>query len=112
MKKVVALPLEGGVLCGHFGHCEEFIVFETNDKQIVSQKKYTPPEHEPGLYPAWIAQKGVTDVIAGGMGQKAINLFNENKINVFTGANKVNPEDLVNDFINDRLECGANYCDH
>jgi predicted Fe-Mo cluster-binding NifX family protein len=112
MRKVIALPIESGVLCGHFGHCEAFIVFETDNKQILSQKTYTPPAHEPGLYPAWIAQKGVTDVIAGGMGQKAIDLFNNNKINVFTGANKTNPEDLVNDFLNDKLECGANYCDH
>ena len=36
-----------------------------------------PPEHRPGVYPRWVAALGVTDVIAGGIGQRAIDLFNE-----------------------------------
>jgi len=72
----------------------------------------TPPPHEPGILPGWLAEKGVTDIIAGGIGQRAIGLFNQNKINVFVGAQIKDPSELANDLINNTLVAGANYCDH
>lgn len=71
-----------------------------------------PPEHVPGLYPRWVAKFGVTDVIAGGMGQKAIHLFNEQNINTFVGAPVKTARELVEDFLANKLELTANYCDH
>lgn len=112
MKKIFAIPLENGLLCAHFGHCQQFAVIEVQDKQIVSFKEIVPPEHQPGLYPKWVAGFGTTDVIAGGMGQHAVNLFNEQKINVFVGAPIKNPKELVEDFLNETLSLNANYCDH
>ncbi|MCX6234113.1 MAG: NifB/NifX family molybdenum-iron cluster-binding protein [Bacteroidetes bacterium] len=112
MKKIIAIPLENGQLCSHFGHCEQFAILETENGNVVSENLITPPPHEPGLLPAWLAQKGVTDVIAGGMGQRAIVLFNEQKINVFVGAPVKSPKALVADFPSNKLEVGANYCDH
>ena len=112
MEKCIALPLKGGVLCAHFGHCEEFAIVKVVDNKITEVKMLTPPEHAPGLYPRWVASFGVTDVIAGGMGQKAINLFNEQNINAFVGAPLEYPETLVNDFIAGKLDLNANYCDH
>jgi predicted Fe-Mo cluster-binding NifX family protein len=112
MKKRIAVPLENGILCAHFGHCQQFAIIETEHGNITGETLVTPPPHEPGLLPGWLAEKGVTDVIAGGMGQRAISLFNYQKINVFVGAPIKNPADLANDLINDTLEAGANYCDH
>ncbi len=112
MNRKFAVPLENGVLCAHFGHCEEFAIVNVADNQVIGVEKMTPPEHVPGLYPRWIASFGVTDVIAGGMGQKAIHLFNEQCINAFVGAPVKDAESLVNDFLNERLELAANYCNH
>ena len=112
MKKRIAIPLEDGVLCSHFGHCQQFAIIEAENNNIISQNFITPPPHEPGLLPGWLAEKGVTDVIAGGMGQRAINLFNRQNINVFVGAQIKNHTELASDLINNRLAAGANYCDH
>ncbi len=111
MKKV-AIPLVGGRLCSHFGHCEQFAIVEVENNLIVGEKLITPPPHEPGLLPGWLAELGVTDVISGGMGQRAINLFTENKINVNVGAQPKSPKEIVNDWINNSLETGNNLCDH
>jgi len=47
------------------------------------------------------------------MGQRAIDLFNQQKINVFVGAPiGKKPKDLANDLLNNTLSAGANYCDH
>jgi len=112
MKKRIAIPLENGILCSHFGHCQQFAIIDSENKSVTEEKLLTPPPHEPGLLPAWLAEKGVTDVIAGGMGQRAINLFNQQNINVFVGAPEKSPKELVNDLLNDTLIAGANLCDH
>ncbi|NLF43784.1 MAG: ATPase [Bacteroidales bacterium] len=112
MDKCIAVPMENGVLCAHFGHCETFAIVEVKDNKIIGIKEQTPPEHVPGLYPRWVAQFGVTDVIAGGMGQKAVDLFNEQCINVFAGAPEKAAKELVEDFLAGKLSLSANYCNH
>lgn len=112
MKRKIAVPLENGILCSHFGHCQQFAIIEANEENLSKTELLTPPPHEPGLLPRWLAGKGVTDVIAGGMGQRAINLFNNEKINVFVGAPVKSPEELASDLLKNQLESGANYCDH
>ncbi len=112
MNKRIAIPLENGSLCAHFGHCQQFAIVQVENGTITEVKEVDPPEHEPGLYPRWIAQFGVTDVIAGGIGQKAIQLFNQQQINVFVGAPVKTARDLVQDFISNKLELSANYCNH
>ena len=96
----------------HFGHCEEFAIVQVENNQIKEIKTHIPPEHVPGLYPRWVASFGVTDVIAGGMGQKAINLFNQQNINAFVGAPLMDAESLVKDFLDGNLKLSANYCEH
>ncbi len=112
MIKRIAIPLEDGVLCAHFGHCQTFAIVSVENDVITEVNEVIPPEHIPGLYPRWIAQFGVTDVIAGGMGQQAIMLFNQQKINAFVGAPIKPATELVNDFLAGRLNLSANYCDH
>ena len=113
MQKKIAIPVdENGVLDAHFGHCKYFALLETDDKTIVSEKRVTPPPHEPGVIPRWLAEQGVTDVLAGGMGQKAIQIFNYNDVNVFVGAPKQTAKELGLGFLNSSIEFTANYCDH
>ncbi|NMC41768.1 MAG: ATPase [Bacteroidales bacterium] len=112
MKKRIAIPLADDNLCEHFGHCRQFAIVDTDNMNITGETLIVPPPHEPGLLPAWLAGQGVTDVIAGSMGQRAISLFNNHNINVFTGAPLKKYSDLVNDFLKGTLEAGANYCDH
>ncbi len=111
-KRCIAIPMENGLLCAHFGQCEQFAIVELQDNKIVAIKEVTPPEHVPGLYPRWVAGFGVTDVIAGGMGEKAIQLFNAQNINAFVGAPQKSARELVEDFIDNKLELSANYCHH
>jgi len=110
--KKIAIPLENGILCAHFGHCQEFAIIEVVNNEISEIKALTPPEHVPGLYPKWVGELGVTDVVAGGMGQKAINLFHAENINVFVGAPANTATELVTDFLANKLTLTANYCNH
>ncbi len=112
MKHLIAVPLEYGQLCQHFGHCQQFALIEVENNSIITETLVTPPPHEPGLLPAWLAEKGVTEVIAGGMGQRAVNLFAAQNIQVHVGAQPKNPKELVSDWLQQSLVTGTNACDH
>jgi predicted Fe-Mo cluster-binding NifX family protein len=113
MSKKIAVPVdENGILDGHFGHCKYFALLNVEDTTIVNEERVTPPPHEPGVLPKWLAEKGVTDVLAGGMGHKAIQIFNYNNVNVFVGAPQIAAEELVQGYLEETIEFTANYCDH
>ena len=112
MKKIAVPVDQDNQLDAHFGHCKFFALIDVDDKKIVSAEKVVPPPHEPGLLPKWLSEKGVTDIIAGGMGQKAIELFNQYGVNAFVGAPKLSANELVQDFVNNNLVLSANRCDH
>jgi predicted Fe-Mo cluster-binding NifX family protein len=112
MTRKIAIPTSAGVLDGHFGHCKQFAMVEVENQEIKSIYYLDAPPHQPGLLPPWLAERGATDIIAGGMGQRAIALFNETGVNVFVGAPALSPEDLVNGFLKETLSFSANYCDH
>ena len=109
-----AVPVSGGVMCSHFGHCEQFALIDVDEvkKKIVRKELVEAPEHEPGLFPPWLAGKGVSRIIAGGMGMRAQGLFRENGIQVVVGALEANPEQAVLNHLAGRLATGNNICDH
>jgi predicted Fe-Mo cluster-binding NifX family protein len=113
MKKKYAVPVDqNGILDAHFGHCSYFAMHEVEKNEITSTEMIQPPPHEPGVLPRWLADLGVTDVLAGGMGNRAIQLFNQHGVNVFVGAPKITAKELVNGYLNNSIEFSANYCDH
>ncbi|MBW1848041.1 MAG: NifB/NifX family molybdenum-iron cluster-binding protein [Deltaproteobacteria bacterium] len=107
-----AIPLAEGKLTAHFGHCKEFAVIDVEDKQIVKKDILEPPPHEPGVLPQWLHDLGATVIIAGGMGQRAISLFDKVGISVITGAPSLEPEELVKSYLDNELVAGDNVCDH
>jgi predicted Fe-Mo cluster-binding NifX family protein len=112
MKKKIAIPLENGLLCVYFGHCQTFAIVDVENDQITEIYETSPPGHVPGLVAKWVAQFGITDVIAGRMGKQAIKLFNQYNINVFVGAPTRPAKELVSDFLMNELSLVAYYCNH
>lgn len=110
----IAIPLADGRLCMHFGHCERFALVDADParKTIVKREDVDAPPHEPGLLPRWLAERGATMIIAGGMGQRAQELFARQNIQVLVGAPAETPEKLVADFLAGTLQSGVNVCDH
>lgn len=106
-----AIPTAEGRLCMHFGHCQQFAIVEAGEGEMKTEL-LTPPPHEPGVLPAWLHQQGVNVVIAGGMGQRAIQLFDQHGIKVVVGAPADTPEELVAAYLDGSLQAGGNICDH
>lgn len=109
-----ALPVSGGSTSAHFGHCEQFALFDVDEqtKEIAGKELLASPAHEPGLLPKWLAEKGVSVILAGGMGPRAQEIFQQNGITVVLGVTEINPEKAVLDYISGTLATGENICDH
>lgn len=110
----VAVPTAGGTLCMHFGHCEKFVIVSVDEdkKEITGKEEAVPPPHEPGVLPKWLHEKGVNVIIAGGMGMRAQQFFQQFGISVVVGAPAEHPQRVVLDWINGALVTGGNICDH
>ena len=113
-KMRIAIPLAQGRLSLHFGHCDQFAVFDIDENisRVISREDATPPSYAPGALPKWLHENNVSVIIASGMGQRAQQLFAQNNIRVVIGASGQAPEELVSAFLENRLETGDNICDH
>ena len=110
--KIIALPVKENKLSPHFGICSHFI-FYREEKGIILKEDLIPvPAHQPELIPNWLVEKGVTDVIAAGIGLKPIEILNQHKINVFVGVKMKDPKVLVGEYLDGTLETNGNLCDH
>ena len=78
----IAVPIAGGRVSAHFGHCDQFGLFDTEDCEIRSKEYLSPPAHEPGAFPRWLKDQGANLVISCGMGQRAQRLFTDQGIQV------------------------------
>jgi predicted Fe-Mo cluster-binding NifX family protein len=111
----IAVPLQNGRFCSHFGGAEEFALFGVDpfDRGIASRDTGAPPEHGRGVYPMWLQRQGATVVLAGGMGPRAIGILAQHGIEVVLGVEGDDPEDLVQRYLNGTLEATGQPCrDH
>ena len=110
----IMIPLHAGLLTPHFGHCEDFALLELDQDsgEITDSARLTPPPHEPGILPRWIAEQGAQLVIAGGMGQKARTILEKQGVKVVTGAPSQSPEQVVELWRNGGISGEGNLCDH
>ncbi len=110
----IAIPTADGKLTMHFGHCEKFTMLDVDPetKTITGTTELDPPPHEPGILPRWLAEQSTDLIIAGGMGQRAQDLFEAQNIGVITGAPPLSPEQLVEAYLAQALTTGSNACDH
>lgn len=110
----IAVPVANGRLAMHFGHCERFALVDVDvpAKCVLKTEMVEAPEHEPGLLPPWLAERGAKVIIAGGMGSRAQALFAEQGIQVIVGAPAETPEYLAKSYLDGTLQSGDNVCDH
>ncbi|MBU3160730.1 NifB/NifX family molybdenum-iron cluster-binding protein [Clostridium frigoris] len=105
----IAVASEGKNVSGHFGYCEGFTIYDVVESKSLN-KSFTPnPGHKPGYLPVFLKELNVNVIIAGGMGETAQQLFNENGIEVVVGAQGFS-EDVVQKYINGELKSTGSVC--
>ncbi len=107
----IAVASMGNMVAGHFGHCENFNIYEVENQEIVSEKSIPNPGHKPGFLPNYLNDMGVNVIISGGMGAGAIEIFNEKKIEVVTGASGI-AKNATQNFVKGSLKSTGSVCNH
>ena len=91
----IAIPIAGGRLFQSFGKAAEFAIFHIQNQQIIKKEILHPPPHGPDVFPEWLHVLGVSVIIAGNMGSRAMENFKSKGITVITGSSTTSPDELV-----------------
>jgi len=108
---IVAIATEGSLVAKHFGRCPEYTLYKVGGRSVVEEKKITNPGHEPGFLPGYLSGLGVNSIVAGGMGQRARSLFEEEGIETYVGV--TGPvKDVIETYLAGELRSGVSTCEH
>jgi predicted Fe-Mo cluster-binding NifX family protein len=112
----IAVASENEVVTQHFGYCQTFTIYNVKDNKITETNNEPNPGHEAGFLPRFLGDMQVTTIISGGMGNKAVELFNAQGIEVVIGASGASKQAAL-DFIEGKLKstgvpCSEHNHDH
>lgn len=105
----IAISTDGDHVSAHFGRCPTFTIIEIENGQINSEETVANPGHHPGYLPQFFKDMGVACIIAGGMGNKALALFNQFNIKPILGITGTVKE-TVSRISNGTLKGGESLC--
>ncbi len=97
--KKIAVPIAGDRLFPYFGQATEFGIFHIQNQQIIKKEILHPPSHGPDVFPDWLHDLGVSVIIAGNMGSKAMKHFEAKDTIVITGSSGTSPDELVQQYL-------------
>lgn len=92
MRIAISIEADNGldsIVNPHFGRCPFFVLVDVNNNEITKWEVVTNPyfpNHQPGQVPEFIHMQNADVMLTGGMGARAIELFNEYGIEPVTGA--------------------------
>ena len=84
----IAIPTRGTVVDDHFGHCEFYTLFTVNEAKEITGEETLPSPQRCGCksnIASVLKEKGVTVMLAGSMGDGALNVLNNQGIRVLRG---------------------------
>jgi len=105
----IAVACMGTVVAGHFGHCENFMLFDAENGKIVNEVSIPNPGHRPGFLPNFLADQGAQVIISGGMGGGAVDIFNERNVEVIVGV-QGDAKAAVEQYLKGELESTGSVC--
>lgn len=105
----IAVASEGEMVTEHFGHCETFNIYETENGRVIKHLPMPNPGHKPGFLPNFLNDMGVNVIVSGGMGSGAIDIFSEKGIEVIVGA-AGRAEDLAAAYLRGELKSTGTVC--
>ena len=108
-KLKVAISTESGMVCAHFGRAPEFTFVTIEDNKVIKREVFPNPGHSVGSIPQFVNAQNANYMIAGGMGPRAVQFFNQYGIEVIVGVvGKV--DDVIDKILNGTLEGGESLC--
>ena len=105
----IAISTDRDDVSAHFGRCPSFTIVEIEDGKLIKKETIDNPGHHPGFLPQFLHERSVGAIVAGGMGQRAVGLLNEQNIQVIVGINGT-VEEIIDKIVTGTLEGGESLC--
>ncbi|MBN2443881.1 MAG: NifB/NifX family molybdenum-iron cluster-binding protein [Spirochaetales bacterium] len=105
----IAISTDGNFVSAHFGRCPSFTLAEIQDGTILGKEIINNPGHHPGYLPVFLRDHGAEYIIAGGMGQRAQILFDQNNIKTIMGITGT-IDDVLRQLCDGTLKGGESLC--
>lgn len=110
----IALPTRDGQIDDHFGHCDHYTILTLDaDNNIVSKEAMDSPEGcgcKSDIAPI-LSNLGVRVMLAGNMGQGAVNILQSNQIKVVRGCSG-NIDEVAAKYLAGAIEDQLIVCNH
>ena len=123
----IAVTYDNGNVFGHFGHTEEFKIYDVEDGKVVGSEVVPTNGSGHGALAGFLKERGVDTLICGGIGGGAIAALAEAEIAVYGGVTG-NADKAVETFLSGSLaydpnakcsghehshdNCGSHGCGH
>lgn len=108
----IAVTYENGNVFGHFGHTEQFKIYETEDNKIVKSEIVDTNGSGHGALSEFLSKHGVKVLICGGIGMGARIALNEAGIELMPGVSG-SADKAVSDLLEGNLNYDPNTtCNH
>jgi predicted Fe-Mo cluster-binding NifX family protein len=105
----VALSTKNNMITEHFGHCDYFVVYEIDNNEVKGSTLVKNPPHQKGYLPKFLKDQGIDVVIAGGIGQMAVNLLNDLGVKCYMNV-QGDVDTVIENFLNHSLENDGKPC--
>lgn len=108
----IAVTYENGQIFGHFGHTENFKVYEVENRQVISEEIIPTNGSGHGALASFLTAHGVNMLICGGIGPGAQMALADAGISLFAGVSG-DADQAVKAFLDGSLRYSSEAnCDH
>nr|WP_320118607.1 NifB/NifX family molybdenum-iron cluster-binding protein [uncultured Marinifilum sp.] len=111
----IAVPVtSSNQIDGHFGHCEFYNIYTiSEDNEIVDAQRMDSPQGCgcKSNIASVLAEAGVNVMLAGGIGNGAINVLNQSGIEVIRGCSGT-AQEVVKLFVDGQVSDSGSSCNH
>ena len=110
----IAVPTRKASIDDHFGHCEAYTIFSvSDDKEIVSTETLPSPQGCgcKSNIASVFQGLGVSVMLAGNMGNGALNVLTQHDIKVFRG-NSGDARETVERYLQGAIKDSGESCSH
>ena len=108
----IAIPVSNGHTSLQFENSSQFLIYDlsVSDSVVTARHLESGINKHLELVPERLAKEGVNIVITRRISKKMAKMLNDNKIFLFIGAFKIEPDELVEDFLEGDLVTDDKMC--
>jgi predicted Fe-Mo cluster-binding NifX family protein len=114
MNMKIAVPTKNTTVDEHFGHCESYTIFSIDTNNRIENSEILPSPQGCGCksnIASLLQEKGVGVMLAGNMGNGALNVLHHHNIQVFRGCSG-DVNQVVETYLKGNIKDSGEGCHH